>query len=81
MAEQAASVCINSCLCGLGMTLGQRLASDAYDGVKGLCCGGKPHAASPRAAPGSSTPDRYHYPQHGERAARRKSERELAGAH
>lgn len=78
--EGAVDICIDSCMCGIGYTLGARLANSMYDGAVrlwrksrggGRRKQGAPGAHSP-AAWGSGASDR-HFPEHGERAARRRS--------
>ena len=71
---ELANVCINSFLCGLGATLGARVANDAYSSCTGLCRGS--HAHSPQAQhtaqrAASAVPDQRRYPEHGEQAGRK----------
>jgi hypothetical protein len=68
---ELANVCINSFLCGLGATLGARVANDAYTSCTGLCRGN--HAHSPRAVP---DPRR----EHGESAGRKGARANAAAA-
>ncbi len=68
--DELANVCINSFLCGLGATLGARVANDAYSSCTGLCRGSHAHSPQAQRSP-RAAPDQRRYPEHGEQAGRK----------
>ena len=54
--EHVATVCLDSFLCGLGATLGSRLANDAYTKAASMCRRRDAHSPPPLPAQPSAAP-------------------------